>query len=566
MSIRVTVDPVTRVEGHLRLDCQVDEGKVTRAWSSGQMWRGIEKIVLDRDPRDAWIFAQRICGVCTTVHAMASVRAVEDALGLAIPLNAQYIRNVIIAAHAVHDYMVHFYHLSALDWFDIVSALDGDPREAAEAGEAITPCVSNSASYMRAVKRRLKDFVESGQLGIFSNGYWGHPEYKLPPELNLLLASHYLFGLDVQRKANQIVTILGGKTPHIQNLAVGGVANAINLSNQSTLTLDRLMFIGGIIDEIGDFICSAHLGDVAALCAHYPEWTRYGIGLTSYLSVPDLPMDPTGSQMALPGGYVRSETGLDFQPINGFKDPFFRDGVQESVKHAWYAGEDTRHPWDGETTPSYTGFQDDGKYSWVKAPTFYDEAVEVGPTASVLAMLAAGHERTRYYFDQVNARIRQLGGTELTVSDLQSTLGRHVARGIRSAVLYDALKQQWKALVDNVGKNDQTTYNPPSFPKGEIRGVGFHEAPRGVLSHWIVIRDGKIHNYQAVVPSTWNSAPRNQNEEMAPYEASLIGIPLADPQRPLEPLRVVRSFDPCMACAVHLQDLDSGERIKVRAL
>ncbi|MDD3448554.1 MAG: nickel-dependent hydrogenase large subunit, partial [Gammaproteobacteria bacterium] len=220
MTNRIIVDPVTRIEGHLRIDCEINEGKVSKAWASGQMWRGIELILQGRDPRDAWVFTQRICGVCTTVHAITSVRAVENALDLEVPLNAQYIRNMIMAAHSLHDHIVHFYHLSALDWVDIVSALDADPKQTAQLAQSLSDWHLNSEQEMRAVQERLRTFVSSGQLGIFANGYWGHPAMKLPPEVNLLAAAHYLQALEYQRKANKIVTILGSKTPHIQNLAV----------------------------------------------------------------------------------------------------------------------------------------------------------------------------------------------------------------------------------------------------------------------------------------------------------------------------------------------------------
>ena len=301
---RITIDPITRIEGHLRIDCEVDGGKVTKAWSSGQMWRGIELILKDRDPRDAWMFTQRICGVCTTVHAIASVRAVENALNLEVPLNAQYIRNMIVAAHGVHDHIVHFYHLAALDWVDIVSALKGDPEGASKLGASLSDYKANSVPNIRSVRDKLKTFVDSGNLGVFASGYWGHPAMKLPPDVNLLAATHYIQALEVQRSANKIVTILGSKTPHIQNLAVGGVANAINPDSQSTLTLERLYAIKALIDELGDFVNNAMMNDVAAVGALYADWTKYGAGVTNYLSVPDLPLDTKGTKFELPGGYI----------------------------------------------------------------------------------------------------------------------------------------------------------------------------------------------------------------------------------------------------------------------
>ena len=555
MAKRIVVDPMTRIEGHLRIDCEVDEGKVTKAWSSGQMWRGIELILQGRDPRDAWVFAQRICGVCTTVHALAAVRAVENALDLEIPLNAQYIRNLIIAAHSIHDHIVHFYHLSALDWVDILSALQADPEKAAKTAQSLSDWPMNSAQHFREIQTKLKSFVGSGQLGVFASGYWGHPAMKLPPEINLLAVAHYFQALDYQRRANKIVSILGSKTPHIQNLAVGGVANPINLDSQSTLTLERLYYIKNLIDELGDFIHKVYMVDVAAIGALYADWTSYGAGVTNYLAVPDLPLDSKGESFDLPGGYIPNADMAQFKPITSHKDPYFGKGVKESVKHAWYqGGKGALHPYEGETIPEYNDFQDDAKYTWVKAPTFYDQRAQVGPLANVLCMVAAGHEPTLRKLDELLIKASSIAGSNIPIKALHSTIGRHAARCVRTAVLYESLQSQWQLLMENIGKGDYDTFNRPEFPKGEVRGYGCHEAPRGVLSHWIVIRDGKIHNYQAVVPSTWNAGPRDENDELGPYEASLMDNPIADPEKPLEVIRTVHSFDPCLACAIHMVD------------
>lgn len=565
MAKRIVVDPITRIEGHLRIDCEVDNGRVTNAWSSGQMWRGIELILQGRDPRDAWLFAQRICGVCTTVHAIASVRAVENAINLAVPKNAQYIRNMIITAHGIHDHIVHFYHLSALDWVDIVSALKADPAAAAKLGGQLSGWTRNSQSELKGVQERLQKFVDSGQLGIYASGYWGHPAMKLPPEVNLLAAAHYLQALEYQRRINQVVSILGSKTPHIQNLAVGGVANPINPDSQSTLTLERLYYVKSLIDEVGAFIEDCYLVDVAAVGAFYAEWTKYGAGVMDYLSVPDLPLDEAGNDFALPGGYIPGGDLAKFTPIKSFQDQFFRDGVKESIKHSWYDGNWNRHPWEEETVPKYTDFQDNGKYSWVKSPTFNGRPAQVGPLANVLCMYAAGHGSTQKYVNLVLDKVSALAKTKVGPAALHSTIGRHAARAVRTAVFYQSLKQQWQALMDNIAKGDMTTFNPPTFPAGEQRGFGFHEAPRGTLSHWVVIENGKIKNYQCVVPSTWNAGPRNGDDALGPYEAALIGNPVADPDKPLEVLRTVHSFDPCLACAVHLLDPERREinRIKV---
>ena len=512
------------------------------------------------------MFTQRICGVCTTVHAITSVRAVENALDLEVPVNAQYIRNMIMAAHGIHDHIVHFYHLSALDWVDIVSALDADPKKASALAESLSDWPMNDASVMKQVQDKLKSFVASGQLGVFANGYWGHPAMTLPPEVNLLAAAHYLQALDVQRTANRIVSTLGSKTPHIQNLAVGGVANPINPDSQSTLTIERLMMIKAAIDELGPFIHNAFLVDVAAIGALYADWTQYGRGITDYLSVPDLPMDPAGTRFDMPGGYIQGGDLSTFKAFTRFGDDYFMKGVAESAKHSWYHGEDPLHPFDGETLPNYTDFEDDGQYSWVKSPTFYGRPAQVGPLANVLCGLAAGHEPTARVTNQFLTNVKTVLGSDLPLDAMHSTIGRHAARALRCAVLYDSLQRQWQALMDNIAGGDYDTFNAPSFPKGEIRGVGFHEAPRGALSHWAVIEDGRIRNYQCVVPTTWNAAPRNAEDSPGPYEMALLDNPVADPEKPLEVLRTVHSFDPCLACAIHLHDTEEQEIVKVKVL
>ncbi len=556
---RITIDPITRIEGHLRIDCEIDNGHVTKAWASGQMWRGVEQILRGRDPRDAWTITQRICGVCTTVHAIASVRAVENALNLEIPLNAQYIRNMIVAAHAIHDHIVHFYHLSALDWVDIVSALRADPAKASALAEGLSAWPRNSRHEFAAVQERLQRFVGGGQLGVFANGYWGHPAMKLAPEVNLLAAAHYLQALEIQRKANKIVGALGSKTPHIQNLAVGGVTNPIALDSQSVLSMERLLMIKAHIDELAAFVNQVYLVDVCAIGAFYADWTAHGKGVVDYLCVPDMPLDTRGETFAMPGGYIPGGDVAAYHPIRGFHDPYFREGVAESVKHAWYQGDGKPlHPYRGETVPNYTDFVDNGRYSWVKAPTFYGKPAQVGPLAAVLCGVAAGHAPTVRHFNRVVETVGALAKQKIPLAALHSTIGRHAARAVRCAVMVENLTHNWQLLVDNLAKGDLTTCNKPSFPAGEITGVGFHEAPRGVLSHWVVIRDGKIANYQAVVPTTWNAAPRNDNDEPGPYESALVNTPVANPEQPLEVLRTVHSFDPCLACAIHLVDKRDG--------
>jgi hydrogenase large subunit len=566
MSKRIVVDPVTRIEGHLRIDVEVDGGRVRDSWSSGQMFRGIEQILEGRDPRDAWYYTQRICGVCTTVHAITSVRAVENALSLEIPANAQYIRNLILAAHGLHDHIVHFYHLSALDWVDVTGVLQADPKAAAAVADSISEWPRNHWRELAAVKEKVKRLVESGQLGIFTNGYWGHPAMKLPPEVNLLAVSHYLQALEYQRKANQIVAILGGKTPNIQNLAVGGVANAINLDNQAAINMEKLFRIRSLFAEVGAFVQQVYLPDLIAIGAMNPEWLGYGAGVTSYLAVPDLPLDAAATRFDLPGGTLFDGDLGTVRAIESFTDPYFRDNVTESVARSWYAGDAVRHPWEGETIPSYTDFEAEGKYSWVKAPRFDGRVMQVGPLAQVMVGYAAGHEPIRRWTDLALDRASSLAGVRLTPAALHSTLGRHVARGVRAAVLAEAGPRHLDLLQENIAAGDVSTWVEPVFPRGEVRGFGVHEAPRGVLSHWVVIRGGKIRNYQAVVPSTWNAGPRDERGQRGPYEASLIGNPVADAELPLEVLRTVHSFDPCIACAIHTLDPEGRERSRVEAV
>jgi hydrogenase large subunit len=566
MATHITVDPVTRIEGHLRIDAEVEGGVVRKAWSSGQMFRGIERILQGRDPREAWLFTQRFCGVCTTVHAIASVRAVENALKLEVPLNAQYIRNLILAAHAMHDHIVHFYHLSALDWVDVVSALKADPAKTAQLADSISSWPGNSRLKLQAVQDRVKGFVEAGQLGIFTNGYWGHPAMKLAPEVNLLAVAHYLEALEYQRKVNQVVAILGGKTPNIQNLAVGGVANAINLDNQATLNMEKLYHIKSILDEIQSFIEQVYFVDVCAIGAMYPDWLGYGRGVTNYLAVPDLPLDTKGTEFDLPGGTIMDGDLGSVRRIASFEEPYFKDNVSECIAHAWYDGNWTRHPWEEDTVPKYTKYDSNAKYSWVKAPRFQGKPMQVGPLAQVLVGFALGHALTVKWATKALDTASAVAKTKLTPAVLHSTLGRHAARMIRTAMISELAQKHWTLLAGNIGKGDTAIFNPPTFPKGEQRGFGFHEAPRGTLSHWIVIQDGKIANYQAVVPSTWNAGPRDEKEQLGPYEASLIGNPVADAERPLELIRTIHSFDPCLACAIHTFDPAGNEIVKVKAL
>jgi hydrogenase large subunit len=574
----ITIDPVTRIEGHLRIDVEVEGGAVKNAWSSGTMWRGIETILQGRDPRDAWVFTQRICGVCTTVHAIASVRSVESALGLDIPLNAQLIRNVIISSHALHDHVVHFYALSALDWVDVTKVLEASPEKAAAFADSLgLTWAGNSRHALAEVKEKIKAFVAAGQMGIFTNGYWGHPAMKLSPEVNLLAVAHYLQALDVQRKALQAVAILGSKTPNIQNLAVGGVANAINLDSPAALNMEKLYQVKTLLEEMQAFVTQVYLPDVAAIAASYPDWLKYGAGVTNYLAVPDMPLDAKATKFDLPGGVIWNGDLGKVRPVTSWNDAYLAQNVTESIARAYYDGDWARGPWEEETVPKYAGewkpeTPAPERYTWVKAPRLENKPVQVGPLAQVLVGYAQGHEAIRRWSDWMLGTAGKIAGVKLSPAVLHSTLGRHAARAVRCAVLSELALKHWKLLVENVGKGDTAVFNDPmkGLKAGTFKGVGFHEAPRGTLSHWSVIEsDGKsmkLKNYQAVVPSTWNAGPRDAKDQKGPYEASLVGNPVADAKLPLEALRTIHSFDPCLACAIHTLDQEGDEIARVKVL
>jgi Ni,Fe-hydrogenase I large subunit len=567
---RIVIDPVTRIEGHLRIEVEVQGGQVTDAWSSGTMFRGIERIVHGRDPRDAWVFAQRICGVCTTVHALASVRASESALGMTIPDNARLIRDLMAGTLMVHDHVVHFYHLHALDWIDVTAALKADPAATSRLAESISPWPNSSRNYFKSVQDRLKAFVNTGQMGIFANGFWGHPAYTLPPEVNLLGVAHYLEALDWQRDFVRIHAILGGKNPHPQSYLVGGMATALNLDNESTVNMDRLDQLAQIIKRGQDFVSQVYVPDVLAIGGHYKQWTAYGKGIGNYMAYGDYPTDTQNDPATfwLPGGLI---LGRDLSTVLSVD----HNKVAEYVTHSWYdyqEGNDTSlHPYKGETNPHFTGPQPpyeflntDEKYSWIKSPRYDDHAVEVGPLARMLIGYAKGKP---YIKDAVDGVLTQLNAQP---SMLFSTIGRVAARAIEANLMVHKLSEWLAALQENMGRGNYTIHDtahwdPSTWPE-EGWGWGFHEAPRGSLAHWIHIKDGKIDNYQAVVPSTWNAGPRDAKGQRGAYEAALIGTPVADPARPLEVLRTVHSFDPCLACAVHIVDPKGREYANVRAL
>ncbi len=571
MNARVVVDPITRIEGHLRIEAQMDGNRIAQAYSSGTMVRGIEIILRDRDPRDAWAFAQRICGVCTLVHGIASVRAVENAIGAKVPRNAELIRNLMIGAQYIHDHVMHFYHLHALDWVDVVSALSADPAKTAELAQSLGSYPRSSKGYFHDVQQKVAGFVESGQLGIFAKAYWGHPEYKLPPEANLMAVAHYLDALVWQRDVARLHAIFGGKNPH-PNFLVGGVPSPIDLNSDSAINSKRLAQVQEIIDSMKTFVNQVYVPDTLAIAGFYKDWFARGEGLGNFLCVGDLPatsMDEPDSFL-FPRGTILNR---DLSTIHDLElgDP---QGIQEYVAHSWYDYSSGKasglHPWSGETTLNYTGPEPpyqhldvEQSYSWLKSPRWKGNAMEVGPLARVLLLYARGHDQTRAL---VNYALTTL---DAPVEALFSTLGRTAARTLETAILADAMQGWLDALIANIKAGetrtfDESLWEPSSWPKS-CEGVGVMEAPRGALSHWVVIENEKIANYQAIVPSTWNAGPRDANGQAGAYEAALEDRhSMVDPAKPLEILRTIHSFDPCIACAVHVTDPDGEELVQVK--
>jgi hydrogenase large subunit len=570
---RIVVDPITRIEGHLRIEADIDGGRIRDAYSSGTMVRGFEKILEGRDPRDAWAFTERACGVCTTVHALASVRSVENALGIAVPPNAEMIRNLMFCAQYLQDHVVHFYHLHALDWVDVVSALSADPAETSGIAQSISRWPRSSPKYFADVQQRIKTFVESGQLGIFANAYWGHPGYKLPPAVNLLAVAHYLEALEWQKEIVKVHAIFGGKNPH-PNYLVGGAPCSIDLDDSMAINAERLALVGSLFDEALDFVEQVYIPDLLAVAGFYREWFSIGGGLSNYLVYGDLPThgydDPGG--FLFPRGAILDRNLEEVHEVSGDD----ADQVREYIAHSWYrhdgeADDAGLHPWDGQTNLDYTGpkppydhLDTDAKYSWLKTPRWKDHPMEVGPLARLLVGFASGST------DIQEVVTEALGRLDAPVSALFSTLGRTAARGLETRLIAHWAKDFYRELLANIKNGDNRTFNgerwePETWP-AEARGVGLSEAPRGALAHWIVIRDKKIANYQLVVPSTWNASPRDPQGNRSAYEASLVDTPVADADQPLEILRTVHSFDPCIACAVHLYDPEGKHinRVTVR--
>ncbi|HYA15947.1 MAG TPA: nickel-dependent hydrogenase large subunit [Bryobacteraceae bacterium] len=558
---RLVVDPVNRIEGHLRIEAQVDGGKISDAWSSGTMFRGIELILQGRDPREAWIWAQRICGVCTMVHAIASVRAVENALNIDVPRNAQIVRDLIAGSQMVQDHVIHFYHLHALDWVDVAAALKADPAKTSTIAQSISDAEKSSARYFKGVQDRVKAVVDSGQLSLFASGYWGHPAYTLPPEINLLGVAHYLEALAWQKEFIRMHATLGGKNPHPQTFLVGGMSTAMDPNEPAAvINPTNVVFLRTLVAGARKFVEQYYIPDVLAIAPLYKDWFGRGEGLGNFLSYGDYSSGDykDASTFLFPRGIVTARDISKVLPVDQTK-------ITESVSHSWYdSPPNGLHPSKGETKPKYSGpkapftqLDVEAKYSWLKAPRYDGMPMEVGPLARMIVGYAAGQKDIKA---AVDGALKALNAPPTV---LFSTLGRIAARALETQIMVGHLEKLVDELDANLAHGNTTIFNPvrwdPDSWPATASGYGWHEAPRGALGHWVEIENKGIKNYQAVVPSTWNAGPRDEKGQKGAYEASLLNTPVADPNRPLEILRTIHSFDPCLACAVHTIDAQGRE-------
>ncbi|MDR1258316.1 MAG: nickel-dependent hydrogenase large subunit [Tannerellaceae bacterium] len=567
MKERIVVDPVTRIEGHLRIEAETENGRISNAFSSGTMVRGIETIVKGRDPRDVWAFVGRVCGVCTSTHSLCSVRAVENALGIIVPPSAELVRNLMIATLYMHDHVVHFYHLHAFDWVDVVSALKADTSAAARMAQDMSAWPKSSQGYFAAIQARISRFVASGQLGIFANGYWGHPAYKLSPEQNLIAVAHYLEALEWQKEVVKVHTVFGGKNPH-PNFVVGGMPCSINLHEPNAINTERLAFVRQRLEEARTFIDQVYLPDLMMIAGVYrDEWGRLGGGVSNYLSYGDFPMAEYGEtdSYLMPRGIVLERNLSLVHPVDA-RSP---SEIREYIRHSWYSydGGDREglHPLSGQTNLNYTGPEPpythlnvEDKYSWIKTPRWKDMPMEVGPLARLVVAYAARKEPQKSFIDDTLKKL------DLPAEALFSTLGRTAARGIETALVANWALEVFDKLMENLRYGDSrmvnhTLWSPNLWPD-RAEGVGLSEAPRGALAHFMVIEDRQVENYQMVVPTTWNASPRDAVGVLSAFESALIGTPVHDANQPLEILRTIHSYDPCLACAVHLWD-ESGSYV-----
>jgi hydrogenase large subunit len=569
---RLVVDPVTRVNGQLRVEVDVAGGAVTDALASATMFRGLETVLKGRDPREAWLLASRICGACTGVHGLASVRAVEQALHVRIPTNARILRNLLASTGLVRDHVLSFYQAGLPDWVDAELALTADPAATARLGRSLSDWPTSTTAAMTAARDRFAAAAASGP-GPFTSPWSGHPAYVLTPEESLLLLAHAVEALDWQRQLMRIHALLGGKDPHPQTYLVGGMAlvppwggpearsnrghpEVPDRNAPNPLSAEGLTLLDTVIAAAAAFVHRVYLPDVRLLADRYRAWGRIGAGPGGYLSWGDMPeSDEVDGARYLPAGRL---VGGNLSRVHA-ADP---DAIGESVIHAWYADDvdpgDLRVPAQGQTTPAFDAalplgeLPMDGRYTWVKAARYDGQAMETGPLARVLIGHAEGRDALTTPLGELLTAI----GAGVDV--LPSVLGRTLARAVEAqAVIQRADSWVWELksnlATGDVAVADITRWDPESWPDG-ADGWSAGEGPRGAVAHWVGIAGKVVERYQVVDGSTWNCSPRDVLGTRGPMETALAGTPVADPTRPLEVLRVVHSFNPCPACAVHAFD------------
>ncbi len=562
MSQRIVIDPITRIEGHLRIEVVVDDNNVvTQAYSGSTLWRGLETIVRNRDPRDAGFFMQRICGVCTFSHYKAGIIAVENALGIEPPLNAILTRTLMNNALFLHDHPVHFYQLHGLDFVDVVSALSADVRKASD--EAFKFCdtpYACGADKLKEVQDKVGAFVKKGALGPFANAYFGHPTYRLSPEQNLIALSHYLECLRIQRTAAQMMAIFGAKQPHPQSLTVGGVTCVMDIMDPARLGEYMSKF-----NEVADFVNRAYYPDlIMAAKAYGSEPSVLGdIGVSNLWTHKEFQYSK--NEWLFDSGIIMDG---DISKVYDLDE----DKITEEATHSWYKNDAPLHPYDGEQEPNYTGLKDEktmnaqgemvdskvfdtqGKYTWIKAPRYGGKPLQVGPIANIAVNYAKGNKRVVSVVDKF------LKDAGLPLSAVFSTLGRTACRMIEAKVVADNGLLAFNNLIANIKAGDtQTCAKYVIDNSKEYKGRYIGHVPRGALSHWCRIENGVIKNWQAVVPSTWNATPIDKDGVKGAYEMCLVGLKIADLKQPLEVIRKIHSYDPCIACAVHVMDTKGNE-------
>ena len=497
MAQKISVSPLTRIEGHIKIDVEVEDGKIVDAHCAGEMFRGWEIILKGRHPLDAQQITQRICGVCPTAHGHASNRALDDTFGITPPDNGRLLRNMILGANFIQSHILHFYHLAALDYVDITAILQY---------EGNSPQLNKLKKWARAGL----DSGRSNALSPFLPRYKG--DYIQDVDLNITAIAHYLEALEMRKKAQEALVIFAGKMPHTMSTVPGGITEKP--------TADKIVAYLSYIKELRTFIDNKYIPDVIAVAQAYPQYFGIGKGSGNYLAYGTFEENNEGTELFLTRGVVIDGTYRNFDKMK----------INEYVAHSKFKSESGLHPWDGETVPDP---EKKNAYSFVKAPRYEGAIMEVGPLArTVVAYMSGENEAVKNLIDQTCS---SLG---IQVSDLFSVLGRHAARALECKQVAERC-EQW-ALELKLGEPVQTPFTIPS----EGKGAGFSEAPRGAVSHWIKIDDAVIDTYQVVAPTTWNCSPRDDQGQLGAIEQALIGTPVADPENPIEPARVVRSFDP----------------------